>query len=309
MKNGLILGLLFIIFMFGLTIILAQDTFIYYPTPYAYPDANIMVDDTLISNYYGRQPTSGGTLSVVGTDNGIATSLPAGGAEENPNSICDKLFGEESMEIAGDGIVRAYSKVKFMNFIPDLPKLSIWFDNYLLKEALPYAKGTKTLEVMPGKVPYEIHLLGKTIIEGTLDLEPGQEHTVYLTGINILSQKDSRYNENLSLKITVVREQPLEDSTKAGLSFFNAVPFAKGSIEPINLRIGTTVDNLLPLFSNQDFRDFSNTIELEPGKYLLDIVFADSKTVLSEPLSILLQSGKKYIAIAIVPDGFGSVKK
>jgi hypothetical protein len=307
----IIFGIIFILVIAAIcgSIIIAQDVHIYYPTPYDYPDDNVMKDDIHITNYYGSHPTSGGTTTSVSTDNGIGTGQPEEN-DYNTAGIYDRIFGESSSEIPGDGFVRAYSKIKFVNAVPDINKMSVWFDDYLLTEALGYAHSTEAIEIQPGKVPFEINVFGQNIIQTEINLEPGKEHIAFITGMyggTVTTEWSNNVPEGVEMNVMLITEDPLTDNTKSGISFFNSAPVI--NLEPLSLRIGSNTDTLFSIFSNKGFREFSLTQNVEPGAYFIDLVVSGTETPITNPLGVKLKPGKKYYVIAFAPIGFGRIKE
>ncbi len=302
MKKMSVILICFVIFLSS-AILIAQTVEIYYPTPFDYPDPNVMKDDLHLANYYGRDISGSGSATTVSTDDGVSGTANVD-AEANPFGVFDKIFGEDSSEIKGDDFVRAYSKVKFVNTVPDTPKANVWLDGYLLSDTLGYARATESLEIQPGRVPFEVHIIGAPSVVGEMNLEAGKEHIAFITGLkSVSSDSSSPYYAQYGISVVVVRENPIMDRTKAGVNFFNAAPIFK--LDGIDMRLGTNANNLSGMFFGKTFKEYAGTQELVPGSYVIDVV-SGTKT-LTKPLNVELQAGKKYYVIAFAPYGFNGL--
>lgn len=309
--------LIITILIFSGLLISQEESVIYYPVNYEYPDANVMADDIHITAYYGRGGNYTGDETQIGSQSGIAFGYPIPHTKEQQkivdqdtdNNLSDqasgKVYDEESGEIAGDGIITSYSKVRFVNAVPDVYKVEIWFDSYLLTRALGYSKSTESFEIQPGNVPYEIYIDAQVVLRGSINLDTGMEHIAIITGLSGYSSSKG-VPDNNSLSVELIKEDPLEDQTKCGISFFNAVPDAE--LGALDLRIGQSVDSLATLFNNISYKSYSGMQFLEPGLSLIDIVSKKKGKPVTNVTDVNLVKGIKYYVIAFTPDRYGLLR-
>lgn len=345
---------IFIVFAVLGGIVFAQDgnSVIYYPTSVNYPEGNVINEDLHLINYYMSGLYGTGIFDMAESDDGVATGDAIINEETNPIGVYDKIFGEDSGEIPGDGYVRSYSKIKFINAVPDVDKIAILLDGYILSENLYYSKATKALELQPGRVPFAVFLKNELLdhppvtdenplidrgggdeekeddeemtkeereqhkqqflkevsmmVNGDINLKVGKENLVFITGISDITFND--VNEladgNYGVSAIAVNEEPLKDPTKAGISFFNASPTP--DMGPVDMRFGSTKEELKPMFVGVTFRSFINSTVIEPGNYYVDIVKSGTEDQITNTIYIHLNPGKKYYVIAFVPKGYGS---
>ncbi len=295
--------ILFILLLISGFISSQDDVVIYYPTPYEYPDTNVLQDDLHLTDYYGRSSESDYSETAVGSDSGLSGTAVEDD-DVNPVGVFDKIFSKDSGEIAGDEFIRAYSKIFFVNGIPDISYITIWLDNYLLSDKLGYSRVTQPVEIQPGKVPFIIEISGVNIIEGDLNLQAGKEHIIFLTGLHsVTTGANQVFPEKYQITARMITEDPLIDMSMAGISFFNAAPVA--TVGALDLRLGPSGENMGKLFTGQGYGQYSNTLTVPPGKYYIDLIESASNKEMTLDLMVNLTAGKKFFAVAFAPPKYG----
>ncbi len=293
------------IFLLSGIVFSQSEVIIYYPTPYEYPDSNIMSDDLELSNYYNKGKSSEYDVSATGVDGGYQ-GYPERNSGNNSIGVFDKIFSKDSGEISGDEFIRAYSKVFFVNAVPDVDYVAVWLDGTLLAPSLPFSTVTNPISIPPGNVPYSVEIAGKNVIEDTLNLEAGIEHMVFITGLYGISTGQSIYKDkSFKLKATLVKENPLADDSNAGISFYNSVP--SNVNKSLDLRVGKDKENKKALFKDVPYGEYITSKTLDPGNYIIDIISGNGGKVkkLTKDLSISLIAGTKYFAVAFPPRNYG----
>ncbi len=307
MKKSFTLVLIIMTSLLVSGFLISQSVVVYYPLPYEYPDANVVSDDLHLAEYYGRGHSVDIDKTAVGVDDGKAGNPIKRLGGPNSVGIFDKIFSKDSGEIKGDEFIRAYSKVFFINAVPDVSHVSIWLDDYLLTEYLPFSKVTEPVEIQPGNVPFMIEIGGKPTIKDDFNLQAGKEHMIFITGLyGVLTGESDFTGEELKLKATMVIEDPIMNESYASISFFNAVP---GDVTgTLNLRVGRTPDDKETLFEGLTYGDYINSRNVYPDNYFIDIV-RDGGTKMTNDVEIKLIAGNKYFAVAFAPYEFGIPQK
>ncbi len=260
----------FIVFIFIIIsgLIFAQDegsSVIYYPTAVDYPEDNVINEDLHLINYYISGLYGTGIFDIAGSDDGEATGDAIINEDTNPIGVYDKIFGEDSGEIPGDGFVRSYSKIKFINAVPDVDKIAIVLDGYILSEHLYYARVTEAVEIQPGKVPFAVFLKNEY-----LDHPP-------ITDDNPLIDGDENEDE-------VTDEMTREERKEYMKKFLENVSMMVNG--DINLKVGREHLVFITGISDITFDDTSDLVESNFG--------VSAVAVNEEPLSDKTKSGISF---------------
>ncbi len=175
------------------------------------------------------------------------------------------------------------SYVRVLHASPDAPGVDIYLNRMLVARNLLYKNFTPYLPLMPGKYKVEVYATGtrvNPVIDTVLDVMPNSDYTVAATGML----------ENI--KPLVINDTAMMlPGHKGQVKFVHLSPNAPAV--DVTLRDGTE------LFKNIEFREISENLLVDPGRYTLQVRLAGTDDVVLTVPNVVIDPKRYYTVYAV----------
>lgn len=177
------------------------------------------------------------------------------------------------------------ASVRVVHASPDAPAVDVIVDGAVEAEGLMFGEATDYLPVSPGEHQLQLTPEGSgpdsAVIDTTIDVEGGKSYIVAATGL--LNEIEPETYEVLL--------EDLDDPAQSRVDLINLSPDAG------NVDVFVTGGD--ELFSDVEFREASEHVDLDAGSYDLEVRENDSDNVLISAPGVRIEEGRSYDLILI----------
>jgi Domain of unknown function (DUF4397) len=236
-----------------------------------------------------------GTIGLIGGANLLVVAVDNTGPGTAPISLV-VADGSGASEIQ-DGNTPA--EVRVIHASPDAPPVDVVLDDDFASpvlESVPFPAASGYLAVAAGahnvKVTAENNP-GAIVIDAGLMLAAGTRYSVYAAGLLA------------NIEPFVLVDDPRPIATEARVRVIHLAPSA-GLVDLYVTAPGTDINNETPAFSNVDFKAETGYVALAAGDYDVTVTVAGTKVAAIGPLTISIDNGGVYTAVARDATGGGA---
>jgi hypothetical protein len=156
------------------------------------------------------------------------------------------------------------ASIRVLHASPKSPNIDVYFNNKRIVENLAYAKVSKYLMITPGNNNIRVYRAGRTdrpLIDINVNISESSKFTVAVIGTF----------PNISLN-------PISDPMEAQMTTKSCIRFIH--LSPNVPAIDITLSNGTKLFNNIKYKDVTDYITLDPGKYNIQIKESGSNKII-----------------------------
>lgn len=229
-----------------------------------------------------------GTITLNDGDDLTLTAVPntSGGAAAISLAT---LNGQGAVDILD---ANTPTSLQVVHASPDAPAVDVVVDGNVLVPNLPFPVATGFLEVPAGTYNVSVTVAGNpgavAIGPVDLDLAPGVRYSVLAVG------------ELANIEPLILTDDPRRVSTNARVRIVHASPTAQ-DVDIYVTAPGADINNQSPTFPGVPFKANTGFVDLAAGDYDVTVVPAGTKTAAIGPLTISVDNGGIYTAIARDP--------
>lgn len=229
-----------------------------------------------------------GTIPLADGDDLTIAALPNTNGGPAPITLV-ALTGAESLEIAD---VETPAALQVVHASPDAPAVDVLVDGNVLVPGLEFPDATPFVEVPGGTYEVAVTVADNpgAIAIGPVDLtlEAGVRYSVL--AVNTLA----------SIEPLILTDDPRRVFTEAKVRIVHASPTAQ-DVDIYVTAVGADINNETPTLSAVPFKENTGYLSLPAGDYDVTVVPAGTKTPAIGPLTISVEAGGVYTAIARDP--------
>lgn len=229
-----------------------------------------------------------GTLTLNDGDDLTIAAVPNTAGGPAPISLV-ALTGSGSAEILD---VATPATLQVVHASPDAPAVDVLVDGATLVPGLAFAEATGFVEVPGGTYEVTVTVADNpgAIAIGPLDLDlqPGVRYSVLAVG------------ELSAIEPLLLSDDPRRVATNAKVRIVHASPTA-ANVDIYVTASGADITTLEPTLSDVPFKENTGFIDLAAGEYAVTVVPTGSKTAAIGPLTITVENGGVYTAVARDP--------
>lgn len=229
-----------------------------------------------------------GTVSLADGDDLTIAALPNTNGGPAPITLV-AMNGTETFEIADVGTPAA---LQVVHASPDAPAVDVLADGNVLVPGLAFPEATPFLEVPGGTYEVAVTVAGNpgAIAIGPVDLtlEAGVRYSVLAV------------NNLAAIEPLILSDDPRRVFTEAKVRIVHASPTAQ-DVDIYVTAVGADINTEEPTLSAVPFKENTGYLGLPAGDYDVTVVPAGTKTPAIGPLTISVEAGGVYTAIARDP--------
>lgn len=175
------------------------------------------------------------------------------------------------------------SYLRVLHASPDAPGVDVYLNNTLVARNLTYKNFTEYMPLMPGRYNVKVFATGtmsNPVINSIINVMPDSDYTVAATGF-LDDIKPLVINDTSSMI----------PANKAQLKFVHLSPDAPA--------VDVTLPNGKKLFRNISFREVSDRILVDPGKYTVQVRVAGTDNVVLTVPNVMIKPNRYYTIYAV----------